>query len=82
MVYIYLGILPFQHKKMYYVVAESAQTWGIDYKVFFLMDAALVALFAILSGIFFTTRKAKKKGREFRPFRDGAKRWASVIHDG
>ncbi|MFT6707509.1 MAG: hypothetical protein ACJATF_002355, partial [Flavobacteriales bacterium] len=31
MVYIYLGMIPFAHKKMYYVVAETTHKWGMDY---------------------------------------------------
>ncbi len=64
LVYIYLGILPFQQQKLYYVVAESADKWGLDYITFFLLDATLVLALALAGGIFFTTRKAKKKGQK------------------
>ena len=45
-------------------MAESANKWGMGYLKFFFLDAALVLIFAISFGIFFTTRKAKKKGQK------------------
>ncbi len=62
MVYIYLGMVPFAHKRMYYVVAETTDKWGMDYITFFFLDAAIVLLLALLGGLFFTFRKAKQKG--------------------
>jgi len=35
---------------------------GIHYLTFFMVDAAIVLILAISSGIFFTTRQARKKG--------------------
>ncbi len=64
MVYVYLGVTPFAHKRLYYVIAESADKWEMDYKTFFLLDAALVLLLAVAGAIFFTTRKAKRKGQK------------------
>lgn len=62
MVYVYLGMVPFAHKKMYYVVAENTTKWGMDYMTFFFLDAAIVLLFALLGGVFFTFRKANRRG--------------------
>ncbi len=64
MVYFYLEITPFETKRLYYAVDPSRIKWGMDYLTFFLVDAALVFLFALAGGIFFTTRKAKKKGQK------------------
>lgn len=63
-VFIYLDITPFSHRKLYYVTAESVEKWGMGYLKFFFLDAALVLIFAISFGIFFTTRKAKRKGQK------------------
>ena len=64
MVYLYLDIAPFETKRLYYAVDPSRIKWGMDYLTFFLVDAALVLLFALAGGIFFTTRKAKRKGQK------------------
>lgn len=64
MVYIYLDTTPFEHKRLYYVTAQTANKWGMNYLTFFFWDALLVAVGAIGSGIFFTTRRAKKKGQK------------------
>lgn len=61
-VYWYLGISPFDGKNIYYVTAETLSRGGINYLTFFLMDAAIVLFLALASGIFFTTRQARKKG--------------------
>lgn len=63
-VYIYLGISPFSGRHLYYVEALQAEKWGMNYITFFLLDATLVLLSALAFGIFFTTRKAKKKGQK------------------
>ncbi|MEM9822994.1 MAG: hypothetical protein AAF985_18080 [Bacteroidota bacterium] len=63
-VYLYLDISPFDGKRIYYVEALTAHKWGMDYLTFFLLDAALVLLLALAAGIFFTTRKAKRKGQK------------------
>jgi hypothetical protein len=64
MVYIYLGLTPFAHKRMYYVVAETVDKWGMNYMTFFLLDAAIVLLLALLSGLFFSLRRAKQRGEK------------------
>jgi len=61
-VYAYLDMLPFDHKEFYYVVAKTSNKWGMDYLEFFTLVATTVFTLAVLSGIFFTTRKARKKG--------------------
>lgn len=63
LVYVYLEIVPFEHSQLYYVTAQTANKWGMDYKTFFLLDALLVLIVAIAGGIFFTTRRAKQKGQ-------------------
>ena len=62
-VYVYLGVTPFENKKTYYEIAASADKWGVDYVSFFLGTGSIVLLGAICSGIYFTTRKAKRKGQ-------------------
>ena len=64
-IYIYLGITPFSNYSTFYGdVAKAEETWGIKYLNFFFLDAVLVLVFAIAGGIFFTTRKAKRKGQK------------------
>ncbi|MBV6429484.1 MAG: hypothetical protein KIPDCIKN_04043 [Haliscomenobacter sp.] len=40
----------------------EAGPWGLSYGAFFLLDAFLVLLLALAGAIYFTTRKAQKKG--------------------
>ncbi len=61
-VYIYLGSTPFAGRFRYYEAALNSERWGMDYIAFFLLDAAIVLAGAITSGIYFTTRKARRKG--------------------
>ncbi len=63
-VYLYLDMPPFAAKRLYYVEAINADKWGMDYLTFFMLDAALVVAAAILSGVYFTTRKARAKGQK------------------
>ena len=63
-VYAYLDMVPFDHKELYYVVAKSSSKWGMNYLQFFALVASSVLVLAVSSGIFFTTRKAKKKGQK------------------
>ena len=64
-VYIYFDIFPFDENLVYYAdVVAAEKRWGIDYLTFFFLDAALVFIFAVAGGIFFTTRKAKQKGHK------------------
>lgn len=64
-VYVYFDISPFDDHLVYYAdVTAAKERWGIDYLTFFFLDAALVFIFAVAGGIFFTTRKAKRKGQK------------------
>jgi len=62
--FMYLDIVPFQNSKAYYVHDPAMMKWGMNYRVFFLVDLALVLLFSISFAIVFTTRKARKKGQK------------------
>ncbi|MEO1514399.1 MAG: hypothetical protein AAFV95_05280 [Bacteroidota bacterium] len=62
-VYVYLDTLPFEHKRLYYITAQTANKWGMNYIQFFLLDAIAVLAGAISMGIFFTTRRARRKGQ-------------------
>jgi hypothetical protein len=61
-VYWYLQIVPFDQKRIYYQLARNTERWGMDYISFFVLDAAIVLLLALAGGVFFTTRKARRKG--------------------
>lgn len=63
MVYIYLGLRPFSNYRIFYAEVLNKGKWGIGYETFFLLDAAIVFSLAVVSGVFFTTRKARKKGQ-------------------
>ena len=64
MVYIYLGTTPFANRRVYYVMAEETHKWGMDHITFFFLDALVVLVLALSIGIFFTTRKARRKGQK------------------
>lgn len=57
----YLG--RFDQEELSYEHFRNFERWGIKAGVFIALDAAFVLIFAILSAIYFTTRKAKKKGQ-------------------
>jgi len=61
--YLYLNVSPLDGQRTYYYEAIGSGKWGMDYLTFFLLDAGLVLVLAVGSGIFFTTRKARKKGQ-------------------
>lgn len=62
MVYFYLELPLFSNERInYYEVLKNGK-WGISYEIFFLLDAGIVFVSALSAGIFFTTRKARKKG--------------------
>lgn len=64
MVYVYLGLRPFSNYRIFYAEVLQNSKWGIGYETFFLLDAALVLILALISGIYFTTRKARRKGQK------------------
>ncbi|MCF8279401.1 MAG: hypothetical protein K9J45_03365 [Bacteroidales bacterium] len=64
LVYVYLGLTPFSNYRIFYADALQQGKWGIGYEAFFLLDAALVFALAVASGIYFTTRKARRKGQK------------------
>lgn len=58
----YLG--RFDQAELNYEHFQDFERWGIKAGVFIALDAAFVLIFAILSAIYFTTRKAKSKGQK------------------
>jgi len=64
MIYIYLDMSPFSHKWLYYEAAANTTKWGMDYITFFLLDGLLILVGALSFGMFFTIRKARKKGQQ------------------
>lgn len=61
--HVYLGVKPFAGPYLY--LAESGyEKWGLNIYEFFAIDAGIVLLLALAAGIFFTTRKAVKKGQK------------------
>ena len=62
LVYLYLDLVPFSGKLLFSIKSLTASKWGIGYVNFLFLNAGMVMLLAITSGIFFTTRKAKKRG--------------------
>ena len=63
--YAYLDASPFEfnHQYTYYMRALTSTKWGLDYLRFFLLLGLGTILAAVASGIFFTTRQAKRKGQ-------------------
>lgn len=64
LVYAYLGVSPFDQQRPYYVMAPEVHKWGMGYLTFFILDAVGVIILALSFGIFFTTRKARRKGQK------------------
>lgn len=64
MVYAYLDIIPFSGTYTEHLRGGNIGKWGIDYATFFILDALMVLICALAGGIFFTTRKARKKGQK------------------
>jgi len=60
---VYLEITPFSGPT-FYLAESDYEKWGLNFYEFFALDAGLVLLFALAAGIFFTTRKAVKKGQK------------------
>lgn len=61
--YWYFELLPFQGPRPYYADATQLNKLGLDYISFCVLVAAIVVVFALSFGIFFTTRKAKRNGQ-------------------
>ena len=61
LVYLYLGTTPFKRYPGYYVIRDDYENWGIDYQSFFILIALSVLIFALISGIYFTTRAARNR---------------------
>lgn len=56
----YLGIRPFDGQQFYYEITPAGG--GVDHLTFFILDALFVLSGALAGGIYFTTRKARRKG--------------------
>ena len=61
--YIYLNALPFEGDYLNYQKAVHNTRWNMGYRTFLFLDGTLTALCAIISGIYFTMRKANKTGQ-------------------
>lgn len=62
LVYWYLDLVPFSGGLISSLKSLSASKWGVSFLDFLFLNAFSVMILALASGIFFTTRKAKKKG--------------------
>ena len=62
--YVYLDYKPFSGQSNFFDIITSKSHGGIDYLTFFILDALFVLVGALTAGIFFTTRKAKRKGQK------------------
>ena len=64
-VYLYLDMTPFSDSyQFYYSNGVDYSNWGIGYRTFFILDALIVLILAILGGVYFTTKKANRKGQQ------------------
>lgn len=63
-VYAFLETVPFESRGLYYPEAYQIKRWGLNYISFFILNAFFVITGATVSAIFFTYRKAKKKGQK------------------
>jgi hypothetical protein len=57
----YLGKIPFSGS-YYHGLSAGTEKWGMPAVVFFAVLASLVLVLALFSGIYFTTRRARRKG--------------------
>ena len=60
--YWFLGLTPFAKDIPYETIPEASRIAQADFLWFFFIDAALVVFLALTTGIYFTTRKARRKG--------------------
>ncbi len=58
----YLGLWPFAASGAYYPISAAPHPWGLGPLAFFTLDAAVVLVGALAGGIYFTTRRARRKG--------------------
>ncbi len=61
--YRYLNAVPFEGDYLNYWKAVHSQKWSVGYRTFLFLDGAGTALAAIIFGVYFTMRKANKKGQ-------------------
>ena len=61
-VYIYFGTWPFAHDRLYHLADAAALRWGIAYVPFLAVVGAVVLSVALAGGVYFTTRRARRKG--------------------
>ena len=79
-VYSFLGILPFSGRDGYYFQkAIHTIKWGMDYKRAFVLIALLVLATALVGGIFFTTRKARRQGHRIWDATSRRLLWALAV---
>lgn len=63
-VYLYLEMPLFSVKPVYYAEAMQQERWGISFPLFLLLDASVVLILALGSGVYFTTRRARRQGQK------------------
>jgi len=61
--YLYLGVAPFQMRVFYFDLL-SYTNWGIPGYLFFLVLGLVVLVLALVSAVYFTSRKARRKGQK------------------
>ncbi len=61
--YAYLNAQPFEGDYVNYAKAVHSNKWGVGYRTFLFLDGVFTAICAIISGVYFTARKAKNKGQ-------------------
>ena len=61
LVYAYLQALPFGAASSYYPVLADYERWGIASSTFFALVVGSVLLLALISGVYFTRRKAREQ---------------------
>lgn len=62
--YLFLDIQPFAEGENYYILARRTHKWGMNHLTFFFGTGSIILILAIAGGVYFTTRKAKKKGQK------------------
>lgn len=62
--FLYLDKLPFDGKILDAEALRLDVKWGMSPMLFFLLDAAIIFVTALAVAIFFTTRKARRKGQK------------------